>query len=515
VLFQSKGFVTIERMGQPMFLVAVSGFIGGVALHSFFDVGAAFSLFVVFLGISLFVYYRLKKRQHPGQDFKVTLLLSVSFICFGLGLIRYDISLIDRESALTRRIGENVELSGIVVEEPQDRENMQRLVVEIEEAETKALVWTTFYPRFEYGDRISVSGILKEPQNFESENGRTFDYRSYLAKDGIYFEFMRPELEPVSKDHGSVIKKYLFGFKHAFVENFKESIPEPSSSLLAGLLVGEKSSLGKDLENDLRTVGLIHMVVLSGYNITLIADFIMKIFAFLPRALGHTFGIISIILFALMTGGSATVVRATIMALLAVAARSSARIYDVARALIIAGTVMVIHNPKILIFDPSFQLSFMATLGLIILSPKVETRLQWIPAKYKLREIATATIATQIFVLPLLLYMTGMFSLISLPANILVLIAVPYAMLLGFFAGALGFVSFVASLPFAYVAYALLAYQLTLVEFFASLPFASIAIPYFPAWLMVGVYLCGVVFVWWRNRRRVPTVPDNIIYLPE
>lgn len=481
----------------------VLGFALGVAFHSFFDVGAAFSLFIFTIGLFLFAFYLFHKRK--GHDTALAGTIAIFFIFFGLGLIRYDISLVGRESALTPYIGGQVEITGIVSEEPEDRENRQRLVVHIEEADTSALVWTDFYPRILYGDELKIKGVLKKPQNFKNENGRTFDYESYLAKDGIYFELSRPEIEILSRGKGNPIKEKLFAFKKSFVGNFSAGIPDPASSLLAGLLVGEKASLGKDLEEDLRKVGLIHMVVLSGYNITLIGEFIMKFFAFLPRYLGMTAGGISIILFAIMTGASATVVRATVMALLVVLARASGRVYDVTRALIIAGAVMIVHNPKILVFDPSFQLSFMATLGLIILSPKIEGYISFIPEKFKIREIITATIATQIFVLPMLLYMTGEFSVISLPANILVLLAVPYAMLLGFFTGTIGFFSLLLSLPFAYITYALLGYQLTLVDFFADLPFASVSIPYFPAWLMASIYLAALAIWWWRKRKKIET----------
>ena len=195
-----------------------------------------------------------------------------------------------------------------------------------------------------------------------------------------------------------------------------------------------------------------------------------------------------------MTGGSATVIRASAMALLVVLAKATRRQYDITRALIIVGLFMIIQNPKILVFDSSFQLSFLATLALIYVSPIVEKKLQFITPRFKLREFATATISTQIFVLPLLLYKMGELSLVGLPVNILILAFIPLTMLFGFLAGALSFISVAISLPFAFASYALLSYELKVVEIFSSLPFASISIPYFPAWVMIGVYLAyGII----------------------
>jgi competence protein ComEC len=213
----------------------------------------------------------------------------------------------------------------------------------------------------------------------------------------------------------------------------------------------------------------------------------------LPQLAAISLGSVSIVLFAVVTGAGATIVRASIMALLVLLARATGRVYEITIALFTAGFLMLLHNPKILVFDPSFQLSFLATFGLVYLAPLVERRLGFLPSKWHIREVTTATIATQAFVLPLLLYKVGELSLVALPVNLLILLVVPLTMLFGFLAGAIGFLSFFASLPFAWIAYAFLAYQLGVVRIFSFLPFASVHIP-FPLLLLVAFYLFyGVV----------------------
>ena len=132
-----------------------------------------------------------------------------------------------------------------------------------------------------------------------------------------------------------------------------------------------KRALGKDLEEVFRTVGIIHIVVLSGYNIMIVADAIMRVLAlfFFPRT-RLIIGVGTIALFAILVGLSATVVRASMMAALVLIARGTGRQYAVLRALAFAGTVMLLINPYLLVYDPVFQLSFLATLGLILLSPE-------------------------------------------------------------------------------------------------------------------------------------------------
>jgi competence protein ComEC len=207
-----------------------------------------------------------------------------------------------------------------------------------------------------------------------------------------------------------------------------------------------------------------------------------------PRGVSLGVGAIAIILFALMTGGSATVVRASLMALLVILARATGRTYDLTKALCIAGVLMVLHSPYILAFDPSFQLSFVATLGLILLGPRLDHLFVRIPQAYGFREFTVATIATQLFVLPLLLYQNGTLSLVSLPANLLVLAVVPLAMLVGFLAGILGLLSVYLAYPFAFAAYALLTYILFIATNLARIPFATVTIPFVSFWVMVVMY---------------------------
>jgi competence protein ComEC len=319
---------------------------------------------------------------------------------------------------------------------------------------------------------------------------------SYLAKDGIHYEMFMPRIEILAHGEGNVIKEKLFAFKHAFIGNINTHIPQPHAALLAGLVVGAKQSLGKKLLDDFRTVGVIHIVVLSGYNITIIARFIEWIFSALSRNRRLILAAGAIILFAIMVGASATVVRATIMAFIALLAQGTGRMYMATRALLIAGVIMLLHNPHILVFDLSFQLSFLATVGLIYFSPLIASKVRWITEKAGLREIVVATLATQLFVLPFILYKTGLFSLVSLPVNVLILAAIPLTMLFGFLAGVFGFVWGILALPFAWVAYALLAYELVVVEWFARLPFAAITLASFPAWVAALWYAVYGVVIW-------------------
>jgi len=333
------------------------------------------------------------------------------------------------------------------------------------------------------------------PKNFKNKNGAEFNYVSYLSKDNIHFIIYKPKIEKIGSGAGNKIISSLYSLKNVFIENISRVVPEPNSSLLGGLIFGAKQSLGQTLLNDFREVGLIHIVVLSGYNITIIAAGIFFVTSFFgKRKLGFIISAISIALFAVMVGLGATVIRASIMALIAILARFLGRPADALRWLFIAGFLMILWNPLILFYDPSFQLSFMAALGLILFSPFIFSFIskhkfqKFIPEKFGLREIISATLAVQFFVLPLLIRMSGFVSIVSFIINPLILPLVPFAMALGALTGALGIISQIVSWPFGILSYFITQIIISTTEFGASLPFATFQIGALPLW---------IIFLWY------------------
>jgi len=373
---------------------------------------------------------------------------------------------------------------------------------------------TKLYPKFSFNDPVSFKGKLLLPANFGSGSDRTFDFRGYLAKDDIYYEMISAVVEKsdAKKLESSKIGNnffttavtdlicWLYSFKSKFVDNLNRNLGEPHAALASGLVVGEKAALGKDLLADFRTVGLIHIVVLSGYNITVVADAMRRILSFLPRLWGISVGGIGIALFGILVGGGATVVRSCLMAGIALFAEIIRRDYSVIHALMFAGLLMLIQNPMILLHDPSFQLSFLATLGLILLASPIEKRLTFVPEKFGMRGIVASTIATQIFVSPYILYMMGQISIIGMVVNILVLPFIPITMLFVFLTGVTGMIWFPISQVFGWGSHLLLSYELFMVESFARLPFASAHVQAFSIWWVAGFY---VVFFMIYYRKKV------------
>ncbi len=478
------------RVQHKIFLIFAVGFIIGIALRSFIspDNFTLASLFILLGGVLFLYYFFISEKL-----FQV-LVLSVFIFSVGLGILRFDIAELRTTSEnINVYIGKDVSMKGIVIDERDERENNTKITVQIEsifgkklDIKNNILITTDMYPLWDYGDEIIFKGLLSAPENFTSKTGREFNYVGFLAKDDIYYQMFYPKLSLLEKNKGNIIKGALFSLKQSFIESISALIPEPHASLLGGLIVGAKQSLGTELLDKFRTTGIIHIVVLSGYNVTIVAEAIMRFFSFIPKVPRFILGTVSIFGFMMMVGAGATVVRASIMAFLVVFARATGRINEITIALMVAGLIMLFLNPYILIFDPSFQLSFMATLGLLYLAPLIEKYFNFVPTKWQLREFAIATIATQIFVLPLLIYMMGEVSLVAVFVNLLILAFIPITMLMGFIAGMAGLFSVLIALPFAYISYYLLAYELTVVDLFSKIPLASVAVPQIP-FVFVGI----------------------------
>jgi competence protein ComEC len=218
----------------------------------------------------------------------------------------------------------------------------------------------------------------------------------------------------------------------------------------------------------------------------------MNALKFLPKNISFGFGAVGIILFTMLSGGGASAVRAAIMVLVALFAKRFNRDYKANRVLGFTIVLMLAPNPLLLVFDPSFQLSVLATIGLIFVSPILEPYFKNVTEKFGLREILSTTIATQITVLPFLIYNTGIVSFVSIPVNVLILGTIPLTMFLGFITGIFGLVSFYLSIIPAVFTYALLWYQLKIVHLGSSLSFGAVTLLVFSPVYLIFIY--GIIF---------------------
>ena len=456
-----------------MIYYLVFNFAFGIALRFFSEDIFSWAIFLfclIIIYFSLWFYFR--------KEIYLKVFSCVTFIL--LGILCADYALLSADNSQMKSFtSKKVVIEGFVSSEPKisiDGENIEMTVSKVDGKELKSqeetLVNYKGYENFSYGDEVSVKGLVAEPESFSTDGARTFNYPMYLAKSGIYTVVNNAQVEKAGISSGNFLLKFLYKIKNVFISKMKQVMSDGDTALMSGILIGAQDSISKAIKDDFRASGLIHIMVLSGYNITVVGEAVSRVAnIWLSKFVSLGFGGGAIILFALLSGGGAATIRSTIMSLIAILGKILGREYDALRALFVVGFLMIAINPYTLLYDPSFHLSFLATLGMILLSSPISNKLGFLRFD-SVKDIVGTTISTQIFVAPYLLWSMGSVSIVSLLANILVLPTVPMTMFFGFVTGLFGFISTYLSFIPGFISHLLILYTTSIAHFFATLPFA-------------------------------------------
>lgn len=331
------------------------------------------------------------------------------------------------------------------------------------------------WPEYRYGDTVTVRGTLTRPLPIDD-----FAYDKYLSVRGIYALMPRTRIEQSQEDKDRLGRpvdaffRHLFAVRTFFEEGINRIFPEPHASLLAGLLTGSRRGIPEHLTSDFRSAGITHIIAISGYNVTIILTLFSGFLFWMPLKKRFPFLVLAIALFTVFVGSSPSVVRAAIMGVLGLLALQSGRQTTVRLSILWTAFFMLLWNPLLLWYDASFQLSFLAVIGLSELSDPLKKLFRFVPERFALRESLTATVAAQIATLPLTMILFKQISLIAPVANILVAPILPIAMLLGFVATVVGMFFFPLGLLIGYLCWFCLELIIRIAEACASLPLAVI-----------------------------------------
>lgn len=424
-----------------------------------------------------------------------------------LGLMRLTVLPPAMPMVLSGYLGQTAPLKGTIVAIPDLREVNEKLTVEVRigNAQTRVLATVPLYPPFHVGDEVRISGTLQRPKPFASDGGRTFAYDQFLRKDGIYavLPIARAERIGMSKSVWLRLLRALEAAKGVMTRALDSALPEPESALAVGILVGGKQGLGVRLIDEFTTSGMLQIIVLSGFNVMIVASALMRILSRVPKRVAFVIASSSIISFVLLAGAGSSAVRAGLMAGFALAARTFGRRYDVQRVVFVTLFLIAFWNPFTLAYDPGLQFSFIATLGLVIGTPLIAPRLLFLK-NATLIELVSTSLAAEVALLPLLLYETGNLSFVSVIANVAAMPAIPFAMSASAVAAALalplGQISPVLPLVIGIPAYLPLAYVIRIATLSASLPFANRMLNAFPFWIVLASYAALAFLVYKLSR---------------
>lgn len=412
----------------------------------------------------------------------------------------------------------DVILEGDVIEEPTIHDTRVQLRIAVRELDTlgdikpvagKIQVQTGRYPPIPYGATVRVEGDLAAPVSLGSPG-----YAAYLERQGVLSVIEFPRVEVLNEIGGNRFYRALLHLKARSRDAIATTLPEPHASLLTGILLGDSSGMPRDLDEDFRTTGMTHIIAISGFNIAVIIALLDFMTApIFPRRTAALAIVLFLGLYAVLVGAGASVVRASIMGVsYLIGFRLLGRPTLAVAGLFTAAFLMTLANPNTL-WDVGFQLSFAATLGLMVyagpwtrrfsqgvaplLAPQVRGRVtNWVA------DILLVTLAAQVLTMPLILFHFGRLSLASLPANVLVLPAQAAVMVTGGLTLLLGLISPVAGQLAGLSAWFFLNYTIAVIRMLARMPAASIPLPLSVTGLVVVYLFIAAVSVYGFARKR-------------
>jgi len=417
-------------------------FILGVAAASF-GLNFWFTLITsVFLIIFLYIFPTSLFNKSARLCSLVLIVFLGFFYYYFYGAIHKDNVVLDK----------NIIFKGIVYEEPDYGLESQEINISLQypyKGEVK--VYSSVYPQFHYGDLLELKGAIKK------------------SSFGDFNISSLPKVKLIEENKGNGFKADLFKIKNTLVSNLQEVLPVQKSALASGLLFGEQSEFSKEFKESMKNSGTTHLVALSGYNIAIIGLAVSAALSYIiNREKAFYASVLVIIAFVLMTGAEQSVVRAAIMGIIALIAERSSRLYSLRNAITLTAFFMVVLNPKVLVFNVGFQLSFAALLGLIYLQPIFEKlfKVNGNPGIFGWRKNFTQTLSAQIAAFPVIISTFGYFSPVSLLANVLILEFIPITMFLSFITAVVGLLSYELSLLTGWIAGFLLGYEIFIINLF-------------------------------------------------
>jgi competence protein ComEC len=334
-----------------------------------------------------------------------------------------------------------------------------------------------WYPGVVPGDRVEVGGRIRPPS--------PDDYGAYLERIGAVGTLRADSLELLPAD--GTVARALEAWRRAAAAGLDRSMPEPEAGLAAGVLIGLRDRVDRDLAAAFTTAGASHVVAISGWNIAIVASTLGAIAGGLRRRRRAVLTALAIVVYVVFVGPSPSVVRAGAMAGVALFARELGRPGTAAAALGLACSVLLLIDPSY-VGDAGFRLSVLATAGILAWGTSMTARLAG-PDPGRVRrwvaEVLGVSFAAQAATTPIVLLEFGRLSLVAPLVNLIVVPLVPPAMATGALALVVGVVAGFGVPPIVATlvglpAWVLYAAMVTVVRIGAGLPLASLTLD--PPW---------------------------------
>ena len=357
---------------------------------------------------------------------------------------------------------------------------------------TVPLLQTTgIYP----GKQLAITGSLYKPK--PSSNPGGFDFQQFLKQQGTFAGLSGRQVSIIDDNH----QWGWWKFRQRIVRSQVRSLGIPEGALLSSMVLGSKAV---DLPYDMRDLfvqaGLAHVLAASGFQTSQILGVVLGLTKRSKRRTQIILGSLSLIGFLALTGFEPSVLRAVIMGFAALIGLGLKRKVKQLGSLLVAAMLILLFNP-LWIWDLGFQLSFLATLGLIVTVPAITKRLGWLPPA--IASLISVPLAATIWTLPLLLHIFSIITVYSLPLNILATPLISLISISGMASAIVGLISPDAGSVVSGILYHPTHWLIGLAEFFAKLPGNTFAVGSISTWQMLTIYallISAWLVRWWQRR---------------
>ncbi len=503
--------IIFQRPAVAFCIFLLLGIISAYVLNSIF-----FILSLTFLFICcLFTFKRLRR----GLFVPIGMLV---FFLFGALHFLY----IDHVQlkAFDAYDGQHVGVKGYIVSEPEIKDERVSYIVKVDsirlgysgdfvKARGKILLTTLNKEDdslLHYGNELMCAGVLYQPKGVRNPGG--FDYRRYLAQKGVGATMFSYPYAIDSKDtrKGNFAVRLGIKLQNRIVNVIEKSLPKQQAGLLNGILIGYRKGLSRQVQDAFSNAGLTHIMAVSGANISFIllpAAFLLKKLKVRKRAANIAL-IFLIMLFVLITGFEPSVLRAAVMACILLLAGILLREPDVYAAIAVSCIILLSVSPCML-FNVGFQLSYAATVSIVMLYKNVKELFRKYPMPKWVSETLAATISAQLGVLPITVLYFNRLSLISVVSNLLAVPMLELITILGMIMAIAGQFSLLLSRVFGYINSIFLSGVLFITKLSSEIPYASVRITT-PSTIFVVMYYIFVWFVlWYRPTKKITIKPKH------
>ncbi len=475
---------------RPLCLFCLS-FMAGILLAYNFSLSFTLVLSAISFLVLVITYKKFKRAM---------LVISAALIFFTAGSLLYNNSEKQFIYDLKDYYGKSVTLNGYIDSElERDGDKIKFTFKETKTLKSKLLVivynsrgaeGSFDTGKIGYRTRLSFQGVINRPKGATNPGG--FNYQRYLASLGVSgtVNIFNSEVTTKGIEPGGMINRLGYGIKNKVLGIVEYCLSKNQAGLLAGMIIGYKDGLDENAFEAFSKAGLTHIMVASGMNVAFII--LPLLFLFKRLNIGNrassVITIFVLILFVFVTGFSASVVRAVIMGIIILIGKIIMREPDIYTSISAAALIILFINP-FTIFDIGFQLSFGATLSLVMFYPVIKAGVSQIRIPEIIADTLAATLAAQIGVVPITLYYFNNLSIISVVSNLLVVPMVQIITIIGFIMVFAGLIDINLAVLIGYINNTFLSFVLFVTETSSKVPFASLKLPTPPMWMIITYYV--------------------------